>query len=372
MKKRTNTSRRVFLNQLSLAAAGLGAKVTLGSFPRILDQRRLGVALLGLGRYATNQLGPALLETKNCYLAGVVTGHPEKAGAWAAKYKLKDKNLYSYDNMDQLANNPEIDVVYVVTPPGLHPEFAIRAAKAGKHVVSEKPMATSVADCDRMIAACKAAKVKLGIGYRLHYDPFHKEMVRLASEKELGPVTKMTGKFAFVLGEREFRIDKKLGGGGPMMDVGIYPLHAACMATGSEPISVSAREEPKQKPDLFNEVEETISWTMQFPKSGRAAGPTFEGVTSFNGSGNQFRVDGKNGWIDFSQAFSYRGLVCNTSRGAMKFPTINQQAAQMDDFADCVITGRNTPVSGELGRRDIRIIMAIYESARTGRTVSLT
>ena len=137
--------------------------------------------MLGLGRYSSGQLGPALLETKQCYLAGVVTGHPEKAEKWAAAYSLKKKNLYNYENMEQIADNPDIDIIYVVTPPGLHPEFVVRAAKIGKHVISEKPMATSVADCDRMIAACKAAKVKLGIGYRVHYDPYHREMVRLSS-----------------------------------------------------------------------------------------------------------------------------------------------------------------------------------------------
>jgi glucose-fructose oxidoreductase len=362
------TNRRQFLGHLSLTTVGL----TLGtrSSSRSQQQRRLGIALLGLGRYATGQLGPALLETKHCYLAGVITGHPEKAQHWAKTYNLKQSNLYSYDTIDRIADNPEIDIVYVVTPPGLHPEFTIRAAKAGKHVISEKPMATSVADCDRMIAACRAAKVKLGIGYRVHYDPYHSEMVRLARPQELGAVTKMGGTFSFVLGEREFRVDKKLGGGGPLMDLGIYLVHAACMATGAEPVAVTAHEEQKLKPELFNEVEETMRWTMEFAPQGKQQA-TFSGVTSFNGQGNQFRVDGEKGWIDFKQAFSYRGLVCETSRGKMQYPVVNQQAAQMDDFASCILTGRDTRVSGELGRRDMRIISAIYESARTGKRVTL-
>jgi glucose-fructose oxidoreductase len=365
----THASRREFLRGFSLATTGLAAGISLRTPLKALERyqgRRLGVALLGLGRYATGQLGPALLETKRCYLASVVTGHPEKAQKWAQNYKLDKKNLYNYENLDQIADNPEIDIIYVVTPPGLHPEFAVRAAKAGKHVISEKPMATTVADCDRMIAACKAAKVKLGIGYRLHYDPFHKEMVRLAGSQELGPITRMTGRFAFVLGEREFRIDKKLGGGGPLMDLGIYLVHGACMATGSTPVYVTAHEEPKLKPELFNEVEESLRWTMEFPNGAR-----LEASTSFNGEGNQFRVDGKKGWIDFKQAFSYRGLVCETSRGPMNYPTIRQQAAQMDDFADCILSDRATSVPGELGRRDMQIITAIYESARTGKRVAV-
>src|SRR5215813_9366259 len=179
-----NTSRRDFLRHLSVAAAALATR-NLRAHAETLQEangRKLGVALLGLGRYSTGQLGPALRETKLCYLAGVVTGHPEKAEKWTKDYGLDPKNVYNYETFDRIADNKEIDIVYVVTPPALHPEFVIRAAKAGKHVISEKPMATSVADCDRMIAACKAAKVQLGIGYRLHYDPYHLEMVRLASE----------------------------------------------------------------------------------------------------------------------------------------------------------------------------------------------
>ena len=369
MKNPNACSRREFLKGVSLATAGLGAGIHFLPSRALArpEDRRLGVALLGLGRYASGQLGPALLETKKCYLAGVVTGHPEKAEKWAATYNLKKKNLYNYENMEQIADNPDIDIIYVVTPPGLHPEFVVRAAKIGKHVISEKPMATSVADCDRMIAACKSAKVKLGIGYRVHYDPYHSEMVRLSSPKELGPFTKMSGEFSFVMGQREFRVDKKLGGGGAMMDLGIYIIHACCMATGSVPISVTAHEEPKLRPDFFNEVEETISWTMDFP-----GGAKCEARTSFNRNVHQFRVEGKNGWVDFKkQPFGYHGIVCESSRGPMDFGSINQQAAQMDDFADCVLTGRVTPVPGELGRRDMQIITAIYESVRTGKTVAV-
>src|SRR5882762_11497745 len=172
----TDISRRDFLR--GLGTAGLVAGFGLRPQHVFRENRKLGVALLGLGRYSTGQLGPALRETKLCYLAGVVTGHPEKGEKWAADYNLNKKNIYSYETFDRIADNKDIDIVYVVTPPALHPEFTIRAAKAGKHVISEKPMATSVADCDAMIAACQTAKVKLSIGYRLHFDPYLKELMR--------------------------------------------------------------------------------------------------------------------------------------------------------------------------------------------------
>lgn len=359
-------SRRNFLR--GIGVAGLVTGLGLRPRTRLGQDRKLGVALLGLGRYSTGELGPALRETKLCYLAGVVTGHPEKGVRWAADYELKQKNIYSYDTFDQIADNKDIDIVYVVTPPALHPEFVIRAAKAGKHVISEKPMATSVTDCDRMIAACKAAKVKLGIGYRLHYDPYHKELMRLAREQDFGAFMKMTGDRGFVFGQRAWRVDKKLAGGGPMMDLGIYIIHGASMAAnGDAPVFVTAHEEPKLKPELFNEVEETIRWSMEFPNGARC-----DAVTSYNHTADKFRVEGAKGWMEFKEhAFTYRGIVCETSRGPLKYPPTNQQAAQMDDFADCILSGCNTPVPGELGRRDMQIITAIYQAAATGKRVKV-
>jgi glucose-fructose oxidoreductase len=364
-------TRREFLRGLSLGAAGLVVPSDMRRVAELLAQnsgRKLGIAMLGLGGYATNQLGPALRQAKLCELRAVVTGHPEKGEKWAVDYNLKKENIYSYDNLDRIADNRDIDIVYVVTPPALHPAFVVGAAKAGKHVISEKPMATSVRDCDEMIAACKKAKVQLGIGYRLHYDLFRKELMRLAKEQDFGPFMKMSGEFSFVMGQHQWRIEKKLAGGGAMMDVGIYVVQAASMAANATPISVSAKEDPKQRPEFFNEVEETIRFSMNFPN-----GATCDAVTSFNRSGNWFRAEGAKGWYELSKsAFSYSGAVGQTSRGPMSYPWINQQAAQMDDFADCILTGRKTPVPGEMGRAHMAVITAVYEAARTGRTVKVS
>jgi len=363
-------SRRDFLRLLSAGSAALAGGCVLGNLDRdgrIRNEGRpLGVALLGLGRYSTNQLAPALQQTKRCRLAGVVTGSPEKAEKWMQDFKLPKQNVYNYENFDRIADNPDIDIVYVVTPPALHPEFAIRAAKAGKHVISEKPMATSVADCDAMIAACRKAKVRLSVGYRLHFDPYHRELMRLQREQDFGAFTRMTGDRGFVMGSRAWRIDKKLAGGGPLMDLGIYIIQGACMAAGAAPIAVTAAEEPKTKPEMFNEVEERIRWTMEFP-----GGATCDAVTSFAHVSDKFRVEGPRGWIDFQErAFGYQVRKVVTSQGPLDYgPPINQQAAQMDDFADCIVTGRKTPVPGEMGRRDLGILTAIYEAARTGKRV---
>lgn len=364
-------SRRKFIRDLSLGTAAVASGIGLAEYARAQQiiapppQKKLGIALLGLGRYATFQLAPAFKHTRYCRLAGVVSGHPEKAAQWAAQYNLPAGNLYNYDNFDRIADNPDIDIVYVVTPPALHPEYVIRAAKAGKHVISEKPMATSVADCQAMIDACKKAGVKFSIGYRMHFDPYALELMRLQRDGDFGAFTKMTGNRAFVMGQHEWRIEKKLGGGGPMMDLGIYIVQDACMATGQTPIAVTAHEEPKQRPDFFVEVEETIRFRLEFP-----GGAVCEGVTSFNQSSDTFRADGAKGWIDFqSNATGYKVGTVVTSRGPLQYPNPDQQALQMDDFAQCILNHRDTPVPGELGLRDMKIITAVYEAAATGKRV---
>jgi glucose-fructose oxidoreductase len=359
-------SRREFLRLLSLGTAAVGLRARARSWAGS-GERKLGVALLGLGRYSTNQLGPALRETQACRLAGVVTGSPEKAAKWAQEYGLPAEGLYSYESFDRIAANRDIDIVYVVTPPALHPEFTVRASRAGKHVICEKPMATSVADCDAMIAACRKAKVALSIGYRLHFDPYHQELMRLGRGKDFGRFTRMTGDRGFVMKARAWRVDQKLAGGGPMMDLGIYIVQGACMAAGAAPVAVTAHEEPKTNPELFAEVEERIRFTLEFPH-----GATCEAVTSFSHVSDRFRAEAPRGWFELQEhAFTYRGIKAATSRGPLEYPPINQQAAHMDDFADCIRRGRKTRVPGEMGRRDIRIITAVYEAARTGKRVKV-
>jgi len=324
--------------------------------------RKLGVALVGLGNYSRGELGPALRLTRHCRLAGVVTGDPAKGAKWAGDYGFPEKNVYSYDTMSRIADNPEIDIIYVVTPNGLHAEHAIAAARAGKHVICEKPMANTVAECDAIIAACEKAGVRLSIGYRLHFDPYHEVLREFVRTGECGAFTRMNGGFAFQMGNRQWRIDRKLAGGGPLMDLGVYVVQESCMATNAKAVAVTAREIPKKKPELFNEVEEGIEWTLEF-----SDGALAKGFTSYNDRANNFRADADRGWFEMQSAYIYRNLRGETHKGPLKFePEVNQQALQMDDFAECVKTGRETPVGGWMGRRDMCVVEAIYASAAAG------
>ena len=354
-------SRRRFLGQLSVAGAFALAPGSLLALDPA--KKKLGVALVGLGGYSTGQLGPALKLTGHCRLAGVVTGSREKGIKWAQDYGFPEASIYTYDTMARMADNPDIDIVYVVTPNGLHAEHAIAAAKAGKHVICEKPMANTVAECDAIIAACRAAGVKLSIGYRLHFDPFHEELRRLVRTQEFGPFMKMDGGFAFTMGKPQWRAEKKLAGGGPLMDLGVYVIQEHFMAAGSvAPVAITARELPKKRPEFFRDVEESINWTMEFTNGAHA-----EGYTSYNDNRNDFRAEAAGGWYEIGPAYGYRGQKAATSRGPVVATALpSQQALQMDDFALCVREGRETRLPGEMGRRDMVIVEAIYASAAAG------
>ena len=371
-------SRRAFLGKISLGAAAFASAPYLRAQGGA-EPRKLGVALVGLGNYSKGQLGPALKLTEHCRLMGVVTGTPAKVPEWIAGHGFPEKNVYSYDTMARLADNKDIDIVYVVTPNGLHARDAIAAAKAGKHVICEKPLANTVAECDAILAACRAAKVKLSVGYRLHFDPYHQHMMKLAKDPAVAPFMRMSGNRGFALKAGAWRADKKLAGGGPIMDLGVYLIQGACMAHGgvtlgggaldAAPVAVTAKERPKTKPEQFGEgVEETIDFALEFRNGAKA-----EFVTSYVGGKDTFRAESDKGFIEFKEkAFTYRGAIVETHEGPLNFgPYINQQAKQMDDFAQCVRDGRESRVPGEMGRRDLAIIEAVYEAARTGKKVAV-
>jgi predicted dehydrogenase len=324
-------------------------------------QGKLGIALVGLGGYSTGQLAPALQETKHCYLAGIVTGTPAKAEKWKSQYNIPDKNIYNYQTFDSIKDNPDIDIVYVVLPNALHAEYVIRAAKAGKHVICEKPMAVTVEDCDRMIEACKQAGKMLSIGYRLHFEPHNLEMMRLGKEKVFGNIKSLKAENGFS-GPSGWRLNKKLAGGGPLMDMGIYCVQGVRYTTGMEPIAVRAQEGPKTDKETFREVEQSINWQLEFPGNIIA-----DCKTSYAEGMSHLRAEAEKGWFELQPAFGYGGIDGKTSKGDMNLPNVNQQARQMDDFAEAIKNKRSTPVPGEMGRQDVKILLAIYKAAASGK-----
>jgi predicted dehydrogenase len=362
-------SRRRFLKTAAFAAASAPWITRFASTARADDsERKLGFAVCGLGGLATNQIAPALSKTAHCRLAGIVTGHPAKAEKWKAQYNIPDKNIYNYDNMESMADNPDIDVVYVVTPNALHAEHTIKAAKASKHVLCEKPMETSVEKCLQMIDACKAANRLLAIGYRSRFDPNTQECIRLAREKTLGQIKVIEAGFGFRIGDpSQWRLKRDLAGGGALMDVGIYALQATRYLSGEEPTIVTALE-TKTDPVKFKEVDESITWQLKFP-SGIIANCS---TTYIVGGIDFYTVYAEQGNFGLNPAYNYEGNRGFRSDGhPIEFPPMDQFAAEMDDFAQCIRQNKTSIVSGEEGLRDIRITTAIYESIRTGKAQDL-
>ena len=338
----------------------MGALTLTNGFGRNIlsnPKNKLGIALVGLGNYATRQLAPALLETNNCELKGIVTGTPTKIDQWKKNYNLKDHQIYDYDNFDSIANNDEIDIVYIVLPNNMHKEFTIRAFEAGKHVICEKPMAMNAAEAAEMIKAGKKANRELFIGYRLHYEPHHRESIRLCQEGAFGKIKFFEGGFGFRLGNpNQWRL-KKAYGGGALMDVGIYVIQAARYTIGEEPVAVSARE---FKTDLvkFNEVDELITWQMEFP-SGAVANCT----TSFSASTNHFFVAAEKGFIRLSPAYTYGKISGYTRKSNFDYTQVNQQALHMDGISNYFLKGiPHLNTGGDEGLRDMKIIDAIFAS----------
>ncbi|NQW99299.1 Gfo/Idh/MocA family oxidoreductase [bacterium] len=337
------------------------------AFGQEAGRKPLGIALLGLGDYSTRQLGPALKQTKNARLAGIVTGSPEKIPVWQKEYGIADGGVYHYDNFDTIADNKDIDIVYVVTPTGLHPEFAIRAARAGKHVICEKPMAPTAADCQRMIAASKKADKTLQIGYRLHWDPYHLHLMEVLANKKFGDWKSIStahgGMMKSFTGLNAWRIGKQLGIAGALYDLGVYAVQAAIYAAGMNPASVTAKHSTA-RPEIFTEVPETYEWTLEFP-DGRKA----DGMSSYGRQGNQVRAEMANGVVEIAPAYGYSGQKGRTPDGPMQFTPVFQQARQIDGQVDCILAGTPSRVPGEMGWRDIQVINGIIEAAATGKVV---
>ncbi len=332
-------------------------------------KRKLGVALVGLGDYSRGELGPALLKTTNATLTGIVTGSPEKIPKWKEKYGIADANVYSYETFDQIAANREIDIIYVVLPPGMHAEYCIKAAKAGKHVICEKPMAATAAECDAMIAAAKEAGVSLHVGYRLHWDPYHQRMMEVGITKELGELESIETAHGFYNSSpdpKHWKLSKELGIAGELYNLGTYPLQAAIYISGENPIRITAQSH-NSRPEIFTEVAEGYTWEMEFP-----SGLIAKCMASAGKSGNFINVTAAKGKFELDRsAFAYRGIGGHVGGVRMDFPPVNQQALQIDAICEAINKGEKGIVPGEMGRRDTAILEAIVLSAMTNKPVEL-
>jgi glucose-fructose oxidoreductase len=331
------------------------------------SSRKIGVALLGLGDYAESQLAPALQKTQHCELRGIVTGTPDKVKKWQSKYSIPDANVYDYDTLPRIANNPEIDVVYVVTPTALHAKFTVMAAEAGKHVWCEKPMAMNAAECQRMIDACRKNKVQLAIGYRLHHEPNTQTVMQYAKDKPYGAIKEVSALAGDKSnGEDTWRMHANMGGGA-LYDMGVYSVNAIHYATNDEPVRVVRARQWAERPDLFREVDEITEFELELKSGIRAYGKASRGDND-----NKLEVKAERGSYHLEPMQAYTGVSGETSDGVeLELEIDNQQAQQMDDDAQAILAQGAPKAPGEVGLRDIRVIEAIIKAAKSGAPVEL-
>lgn len=329
----------------------------------------LRVAIMGLGSYGT-RVAEAMQSCKRAKLVGLISGTPSKIKDWQSKFNIPEKNCYNYENFDNIKSNPDIDAVYVITPNGLHHDHVIRVAKAGKHAICEKPMAINAKQGQEMTDACKAAGVKLLVGYRMHFEPKTLEIIRMRKAGEFGKVMFFQGLCGFRIGDpNQWRLNKELAGGGAMMDIGIYAINGSRYMVGEEPIWVTAQE-TKTNPTLFKEgVDETIQFQFGFP-----GGAVASCLSTYNMNNlDRFFLNGQQGFAELQPSTGYGPIQGRTHKGDLKQPHVTHQTVQMDEMAGIILDGKSpiVPVDGEEAVKDLKIIDAIYLAVKTKKRVDL-
>ncbi len=365
-------SRRDFLQKITGSVIALNLvsnNVSAKNKTTAYDGPVLRVAIMGLGSYGT-RVADAMQTCTKAKLVGVISGTPSKITAWQSKYNIPGANCYNYGNFDSIKNNPDIDAVYVITPNGLHKEYVIRVAKAGKHAICEKPMAVNAKEGQEMIDACKAANVKLLVGYRMHFEPKTLEIIRMRKDGELGKVLFFQGLSGFVIGDpKQWRLNYQLSGGGSMMDIGIYSINGSRYMIGEDPIWVTAQETKNNFEKFKDGIDETIQFQLGFPGGAVASCLSTYSMNNLD----SFFVNGENGFAELQPATGYGPIEGRTNKGELNYPHVTHQTVQMDEMAGIILQGNKpvVPVDGEEALKDLKIIDAIYLACKTGKKIDL-
>jgi len=371
-----NSSRRKFLQTMGVATLSLPfvptyskpiGNVSFHTDP--YDGPVLRVAIMGLGSYGT-RVAEAMRSSTKAKLVGVISGTPSKIKDWQQKYDIPAKNCYNYENFDKIKNNPDIDAVYIITPNSLHHPQCIRVAKAGKHVISEKPMGLNAKEGQEMVDACKKAGVHLLVGYRMHFEANTLEIIRMRNAGDFGKVLFFQGLSGFRIGDpTQWRLNKELAGGGSMMDIGIYSVNGARYMVGEDPVWVTAQETKTDHEKFKEGVDETITFQFGFP-----GGATASCLSTYSMNNlDKFFLNGTKGFAEMQPSTGYGPIKARTNKGELQFEHITHQTVQMDEMADIILNGKKptVPVNGEEGLKDLKIVDAIYLAVKTGKKVDL-
>jgi predicted dehydrogenase len=362
--------RREFTRLSGLALAGMRvpAWAQASGVQTAAAERPVGFAAIGLGTISDIFMR-ACARTQTAKLTALVTGHPETKGKrYATMYGIPESSIYTYETFDRIRDNKDVDAVYVGLPNSMHREYTVRGAQVGKHVLCEKPMAISSAECVEMIAACRMAGVKLMIGYRVHYEPTHLEARRIVRSGALGDLQAFEGAFGFNATPNQWRLTRKYGGGGPLMDVGIYPLNEIRWLLGEEPAAFTAVASTRDRTSgRFAEMEQTLNWTMKFP-SGIAASLACSYGSDMPGF---LRIHGTNGSLEITNAYAYSNVRLRGIGGGQRVDITTPGddtghfVLEAEHFAACIRNGAEPRTPGEEGLKDMLAIEAIYKAAGT-------
>jgi predicted dehydrogenase len=369
-------SRRDFLQKLGISAIALhlaplsGWADSKNNQEDAYDGPVLRVAIMGLGSYGT-RVAEAMRSCKKAKLIGVISGTPSKIKDWQSKYGIPEKNCYNYENFDNIKSNPDIDAVYVITPNGLHHDEVIRVAKAGKHVICEKPMALNAKQGQEMIDACKAANVKLLVGYRMHFEPKTLEVIRMRKAGDFGKIKFFQGLCGFTIGDpTQWRLNKQLAGGGSLMDIGIYAINGSRYMTGENPVWVTAQETKTDHEKFKEGVDETIEFQFGFPSGATASCLSTYAMNNLD----RFFLNGDKGFAEMQPSTGYGPIMGRTNQGELTQPITVHQTVQMEEMSDIIFKGKQpvVPVDGYEALKDLKIIDAIYLAVKTGKKVDLS
>jgi predicted dehydrogenase len=373
-------SRRGFLGKVgkglaAASAAGTILKSTSAQQGLVVPNppgKKLGWAIVGLGSLSIYEILPAFAKCEKSKPVAFVSGHPDKANKLAERYGINPKNIYNYQNYDSIKDNPEVDIIYIVLPNSMHAEYTIRGFQAGKHVLTEKPMACTPDECQKMIDAGRAANKKLMVAYRCRYEPYNQEAIRMCRSGELGPLQVILADAGFNSGNPDqWRLKKALAGGGSLMDIGIYALNASRYLSGEEPTELNAMVYSTPNDPRFKEVEQNVIFQLRFPSGAIANCTSSYGYYPTS----HYRVIGTKGWLQMDPATWYTGLRMKVGDKdgitEKELPIRDHFAMEMDHMSQCVMENKEPLTPGEEGLRDIKIMMAIYESAASGKTVKV-
>jgi predicted dehydrogenase len=335
--------------------------------------RQVGYAVVGLGSISQVAVLPAFAHSKNSKLVALVTGDKLKGKKLARQFKAK--HVFGYQEFAECLRTPGVDAVYIATPQGEHEKYATAAAKAGKHVLCEKPLAATVEQGRRMVDACRRGGVQFMTAYRKYLEPSTVKLKKMISSGELGRIDVIHTMFSelrtFGDSSPAWFFSKELSGGGPLTDLGVYCVNTCRWLVGEDPVAASAVSWARD-PRRYHEVEEGIAFRLDFK-----SGLILQGTAAYSAGLSSFvHIHGEKGWAELAPAFAFEEerRISGKIAGrwfAKTFKPLDEFALELDYFSDCIHDNRQPEPDGEQGLRDLIIIDAIYQAAREGRTVDI-